>query len=669
MSFSPLTTKIIPASTSNYSKGRSGQTIKKITWHHMAGNCSIETCGKFWQDPSRRASSNYGIGTDGRIGGYVDEENRSWCSSSAANDNQAITIEIANDGGAPDWHVSDTAIESAIRLTVDICQRRGIKQLSWTGNANGTFTWHCMFTSTACVPLDTELLTKDGWKRIADIAVDEEVASAHIDDLTINFSPVLAKVPVKTQDTWTVRGIEATADHRMLCRGQGQKDWKCGQFCQLWGLNRQIYIPNAGYYTGKGLPLTNAEIEYLIAVQADGHYMKDGGYYGIEFHLKKQRKVDSICDLLDDMGYEYKLGDRSDGSKVIRIYGKDKVEYAEKWLNNKQFTWAWLELSPEQAAFFLDKILDYDGCRAGGDYSSSVRQNIDVVDAIAAINGVGIRHSAEGKRTHFTASTRSITTESERTRHQKQQVTCVTVPEGFILVRQNGRTTIIGNCPGPYLKDKTPWAVNEINKRLAGGDKPDLTWTKLDKTETWATNCQPTCLWDFNHTTMDACQSIKRYDKGEEIEIYGKVANKQLGTTYLLTEYSFTNKITNGFNTWDMVEKPEPTPPEPTPEWADVEVKKYVTAKATSLYDVKTGYPVKDYAAGEEVEIAQECTFNDTKWGRTQYSKDKGIDNGFKMDDLKEPEPGPTPDPTVGILQKIIQFIQHIIDLITGKNK
>ena len=150
MSFSPLTTKVIPADPSNYSKGRSGQTIKKITWHHMAGNLSIETCGGLWQKKGRNASSNYGIGTDGRIGGYVDEENRSWCSSSASNDNQAITIEIANCGGAPDWPVSDAAVESAIKLTVDICKRYGIKKLVWTGDANGTFTWHCMFTSTAC---------------------------------------------------------------------------------------------------------------------------------------------------------------------------------------------------------------------------------------------------------------------------------------------------------------------------------------------------------------------------------------------------------------------------------------------------------------------------------------------------------------------------------------
>jgi len=382
MSYSPLTNKYIPASTSNYSKGRSGQSIRKITWHHMAGNLSIETCGRFWQNPKRRASSNYGIGTDGRIGCYVNEEDRSWCSSSAANDNQAITIEIANCGGAPDWPVSNAALESAIRLTVDICKRRGIKSLSWTGNSNGTFTWHCMFTSTA--------------------------------------------------------------------------------------------------------------------------------------------------------------------------------------------------------------------------------------------------------------------------------------------------------CPGPYLKNKTPWAVGEINRRLASSDKPDLTWTKLDKTETWLTNLQPTNLWDFNHTTMNACKSVKQYNKGESIDIYGKVYNKQLGATYLLTEYSYTKGIANGFNEWDMVKKPEPTPPPaPKPEWSDMEAKTYEANGDIDLYDIVTGEVVSSYKNGTEITVVQKTTWNGIEYVRTEWSKEKNLNNGFKLSDLKEPgpdpeptpEPTPEPDPTVGILQRIIQFIQHIIDLITGKDK
>ena len=110
--------------------------IDTITIHCMAGNLSVETCGNVFAPASRKASSNYGIGSDGRIALYVDEKDRSWCSSNSANDNRAVTIEVANDGGEPDWHVSDRALNSLIRLCADICKRNNIKKLVWSTNKN-----------------------------------------------------------------------------------------------------------------------------------------------------------------------------------------------------------------------------------------------------------------------------------------------------------------------------------------------------------------------------------------------------------------------------------------------------------------------------------------------------------------------------------------------------
>lgn len=124
--------------------------INKITIHHMAGNLTIERCGELFADANRKGSSNYGIGTDGRIGLYVEEANRSWCSGNADNDHQAITIEVANCKGSPNWEVSDKALESLINLCVDICQRNGIQKLNYTGTKDGNLTMHSMFQATAC---------------------------------------------------------------------------------------------------------------------------------------------------------------------------------------------------------------------------------------------------------------------------------------------------------------------------------------------------------------------------------------------------------------------------------------------------------------------------------------------------------------------------------------
>ena len=147
MSNSPLVvyTKISP----NRNSPRNHK-IDKITIHHMAGNLSIETCGNVFAPKSRGASSNYGVGSDGRIGMYCEEKDRSWCSSSPKNDHRAVTIEVANDGGAPNWHVSDKALEATIKLCVDICKRNGIKKLNYTGNKNGNLTEHNYFANTTC---------------------------------------------------------------------------------------------------------------------------------------------------------------------------------------------------------------------------------------------------------------------------------------------------------------------------------------------------------------------------------------------------------------------------------------------------------------------------------------------------------------------------------------
>ena len=66
--------------------------IDTIIIHCVVGQCSVETIGNVFAPKSRQASSNYGIGPDGRIGMYVEEKDRSWCSSSASNDHRAVTI-------------------------------------------------------------------------------------------------------------------------------------------------------------------------------------------------------------------------------------------------------------------------------------------------------------------------------------------------------------------------------------------------------------------------------------------------------------------------------------------------------------------------------------------------------------------------------------------------
>ena len=114
--------------------GQRTKNIDTISIHCMAGNLTVESCGSIFASSSRQASSNYGIGSDGRIAMYVEEKNRSWCTSSSAVDQRAVTIEVANTSAASPWPVSEAAYQSLINLCVDICKRNNIKKLLWEGN-------------------------------------------------------------------------------------------------------------------------------------------------------------------------------------------------------------------------------------------------------------------------------------------------------------------------------------------------------------------------------------------------------------------------------------------------------------------------------------------------------------------------------------------------------
>ena len=154
MSNSPLVsyTKISP----NKSSPRNHE-IDTISIHCVVGQCSVETLGEVFAPTSRQASSNYGVGVDGRIGMYVEEKDRSWCTSSSSNDNRAITIEVASDTTHP-YAVNAAAYEGLIKLLVDICQRNpGIKRLKWQGDKSligqvdkQNMTVHRWFANKAC---------------------------------------------------------------------------------------------------------------------------------------------------------------------------------------------------------------------------------------------------------------------------------------------------------------------------------------------------------------------------------------------------------------------------------------------------------------------------------------------------------------------------------------
>lgn len=248
-------TKISPNSTNPRNN-----TIKKITIHHMAGDLSVETCGNVFANASRQASSNYGIGSDGRIGLYVEEKNRAWTSGNADNDNQAITIEVANCGGSPDWKVSDKALAALIDLCVDICKRNGIKKLNYTGDASGNLTRHNMFQATTCP--GAYLQSKFPY---IEQKVNERLETQNNKNDGATVSKELYRVRKSWNDTASQKGAFSILDNAIMCarnagaeyevyNSKGEVVYKATAANALTIGCKVRLAANATYYDGKSMP-------------------------------------------------------------------------------------------------------------------------------------------------------------------------------------------------------------------------------------------------------------------------------------------------------------------------------------------------------------------------------------------------------------------------------
>lgn len=179
MAYSPLACKFIPAYEGNYTKNRKAWGYDKITEiciHYIYGDLTIEQLGyNIWQRPGRNGSSTYGVGSDGRIACYVDENDIAWCNSNWESNCRSASIETAN---LSDSSVTDYALNSLIRLVADIAKRNGMGKLVKGKN----LTWHSMYTDTSC-PGKYLLSKMDYIVEQANIINGEESGKSNIDQI------------------------------------------------------------------------------------------------------------------------------------------------------------------------------------------------------------------------------------------------------------------------------------------------------------------------------------------------------------------------------------------------------------------------------------------------------------------------------------------------------
>lgn len=196
--------------------GRRTHCIDRITPHCIVGQLTVESAGDWFAKSSTEASSNYGIGKDGRVGLYVEERNRSWCSSSRENDQRAITIECASDKTEP-YRMNDVVYESLVTLCADICRRNGKRKLLWFGDKDKALNY---------TPVDDEMVIT-GHRWFANKSCPGDWLYSRLGDLAARVTAALSDTPDKsaldnTPAPWAAEAVAwATESGLMLGDDRG----------------------------------------------------------------------------------------------------------------------------------------------------------------------------------------------------------------------------------------------------------------------------------------------------------------------------------------------------------------------------------------------------------------------------------------------------------------
>ena len=241
--------------------GQRTHSIDRITPHCVVGQLSAESiCGCF-TSTSRQASCNYGIGTDGKIALCVEEKNRSWCSSSNANDQRAVTIECASDLKEP-YAMNSKVYASLVNLCVDICKRNGKSKLLWLGDKDKTLNYspksnemvltvHRWFANKSC---------PGNWlyARLGDLAteVTKKLGGSSDSSSTTTTTDTLYRV----RKTWADSKSQLGA-YKVLANAKKKADENPGY--SVFDENGKVV------YSGKSTTTTTTFTPYLVRVTAD----------------------------------------------------------------------------------------------------------------------------------------------------------------------------------------------------------------------------------------------------------------------------------------------------------------------------------------------------------------------------------------------------------------
>lgn len=336
--------------------------------------------------------------------------------------------------------------------------------------------WHCL-------PLDsTEVLTPDGFTLLGDLSVGDDVVAYDHETGNLKVSTVKRVVAPREEDVIRYKYIEATAQHKFLVKSVGSSNFVDKTWSDVVN-GTQYVLPMPKPIETDGIDLTDDEIRYLVAVQADGSYVSPIGdrktSNAVRFGFRKPRKIQRMKELLDRLGIDYKTYHEKNG-KTVRYSISDWYggkNWCEDYLDGKAFSDKFLGMNSHQTEVFFNELREWDGTININNqlqYTSTVGENVELVQALLFLSQGKSAHiyKSVGKgnrRDLYTIAVPSgqghvvISSNSrDKLTRRVTTVSCIEVDTGYVVVRQHGLVFITGNC-GNWKGNQQTIGIEHVN--------------------------------------------------------------------------------------------------------------------------------------------------------------------------------------------------------------
>jgi hypothetical protein len=321
-----------------------------------------------------------------------------------------------------------------------------------------------------CVTGDTEILTENGFVKFTDLKEGDMVAQF---DENRNISYSLPNAIIKRMYEGDIYDISnnytrqlVTDKHRVLIGNEfvEARNVKIGDVKN---------IPTNGHLNNVDYEISDEMLRFIVWLVCDVCIVLDKRYQDkkmrFQFKLSKERKIEALIKLLDEMGapYTYKICKKSGVNKLqpyyIRMYKRSFVsEIYELIEGKKQFPKWFNKLSKRQAEIVLNELIITDGSIHDGGiaWTTTSLNDCGVIQEMCILNGINANFKSKGYnqsgfsngkeqykvRIKIDSENSMIINNSITTTPYNDMVYCVEMPLGTIITRYKGKVAFTGNC-------------------------------------------------------------------------------------------------------------------------------------------------------------------------------------------------------------------------------